>query len=163
MNKEQAAIVLVMGILIAVAATIAFIQQIAKATVDLIPQEAKASSLSLEAPPLPNLALNGTELNLTADDQDRDISIDPVENITFANGTVTMSTAGATDLDINEFPPIGITVLIQNETITITKNQVSIIDPPTLAEEIAIQALESNDDGPSNNGGDGGSDEDEDE
>jgi hypothetical protein len=97
------------------------------------------STMSLEPPPPPSLFTNGTPVNLSADDKDRDISIDPTD-ILPSNGTQTMSTHDATDVDINVFPPKGVTVMIQNDSITVTKNQVSIIDPtkqtvPTSEEE----------------------------
>ena len=133
-GKQECAILLAMTILIAIA------------TIGLVVTLARASSLSMEPPPPLPLFMNGTQVNLTADDKDRDISIDPVEPIIFQNGTVSIPTLGATDADINEFPPVGITVLIQNDSITVTKNQVQIVDP-TLQQEIARQAVESNDDG----------------
>ena len=43
-----------------------------------------------------------------------------------ANSTVVISTAGATDLDMNEYPLLGITVVTTNDTITVT-NQTVII------------------------------------
>lgn len=103
-----------------------------------------ASSLALEPLPPPNLNLNGTELNLTADDTDRDISIDPLEPLP-ANGTVTISTQGATDLDINDFPPVGVAVIIQNDTIMVTNHTFTVGN--TLEEDIDEAATESNDDG----------------
>ena len=99
------------------------------------------SSLSLEPPPKPNLFINGSTLDLTADDKDRDISIDPTATLPVPNGTQTIPTTGATDVDINEFPPIGVTVMIQNDSITVTRNQVSIEDPT-----FDIAADESSDD-----------------
>jgi hypothetical protein len=59
--------------------------------------------------------------NLT---EDVDISISPGEELP-ANGTVSVSTEGATDMDINEFPPQGVTVIIQNDTIVVTNNPVT--------------------------------------
>jgi hypothetical protein len=58
--------------------------------------------------------------NLT---EDIDIAINPTEPLP-PNGTVTISTEGATDMDINEFPPSGVTVMIQNDRIIITNNPV---------------------------------------
>ena len=84
---------------------------------------AYASTLSLEAPPPPALYMNGTSVNLTADDKDRDISIDPYDDLP-PNGTQIMQTFLATDVDINAFPPIGVTVLIKNDTITVTNHTV---------------------------------------
>jgi hypothetical protein len=59
--------------------------------------------------------------NLT---EDVDISISPGEELP-ANGTVSFSTEGATDMDINEFPPQGVTVIIQNDTVVVTNNPVT--------------------------------------
>jgi hypothetical protein len=59
--------------------------------------------------------------NLT---EDVDISISPGEELP-ANGTVSVSTAGATDMDINEFPPQGVAVIIQNDTVVVTNNPVT--------------------------------------
>ena len=59
--------------------------------------------------------------NLT---EDVDISISPGEELP-ANGTVSVSTEGATDMDINEFPPPGVTVIIQNDKVIVTNNPVS--------------------------------------
>src|SRR5262245_46501591 len=72
---------------------------------------ANGTTLSLEAPPPPALFINGTMTNLSADDKDRDLSIAPTDELP-ANGTQIMSLAGATDIDINEFPPVGVSVLI---------------------------------------------------
>jgi hypothetical protein len=59
--------------------------------------------------------------NLT---EDVDISISPGEELP-ANGTVSVNTEGATDMDINEFPPQGVTVIIQNDTVVVTNNPVT--------------------------------------
>lgn len=133
MEKQQCAIIVTMTILIAIA-TIGFLYTFVH-----------ASTLSLEPKPPPALFTNGTSLNLTEDDKDRDISIDPTADLP-ANGTQTISTlTGATDVDINEFPPKGVTVLIQNGSVTVTNHTVDVYTE--LEEEAAIQAIESNDDG----------------
>jgi hypothetical protein len=59
--------------------------------------------------------------NLT---EDIDIAINPTEPLP-PNGTVTMSTEGATDMDSNEFPPPGVTAIIQNDKIIVTNNPVA--------------------------------------
>ena len=53
------------------------------------------------------------------------ISINPGEPLP-ANGTVIISTEGAIDSDMNVFPPEGITVLISNDTVTVTNQTVEI-------------------------------------
>ena len=53
------------------------------------------------------------------------ISINPVEPLP-ANGTVSISTEGVVDTDMNVIPPEGITVVIENDTVTITNQAVDI-------------------------------------
>ena len=53
------------------------------------------------------------------------ISINPDEPLP-ANGTVSISTEGAIDSDMNIFPPEGVTVVISNETVTVTNQPVDI-------------------------------------
>lgn len=106
------------------------------------------AQLSLEAPPPPNLVIDGNVTDLTADDKDRDIAIDPLDELP-ANGSVSISTSLATDVDINEFPPEGVTVLIQNDSITVTNQTVTIGPVPTAA------AFSTGDGGNGNGDGDG--------
>jgi hypothetical protein len=54
-----------------------------------------------------------------------DISINPEEPLP-ANGTVSVSTEGATDTDMNVFPPEGVTVIISSDTVTVTNQAVDI-------------------------------------
>ncbi len=54
-----------------------------------------------------------------------DISIDPAEPLP-ANGTSTISTEGATDTDLNGFPPAGVYVIISSDTVTVTNQTVDI-------------------------------------
>jgi hypothetical protein len=142
MDKEQIAVLSVMAILFG----FSFCWNIS----------AKASTLSLEPPPPPALYMNGTQVNLTADDKDRDLSINPIDDLP-ANGTQKMSTNFATDVDINVFPPKGVTVLIQNDSVTVTNHTVDV--STDLDEEIAQQAVESNDDGDNSDGDSDGGDE----
>ena len=53
------------------------------------------------------------------------ISINPEEPLP-ANGTVSISTEGAADSDMNVFPPEGVTVVIENDTVTVTNQTVDI-------------------------------------
>jgi hypothetical protein len=53
------------------------------------------------------------------------ISINPEEPLP-ANGTVSISTEGVTDTDMNVLPPEGVTVVIENGTITVTNQTVDI-------------------------------------
>jgi len=54
-----------------------------------------------------------------------DISIDPAEPLP-ANGTATIITEGATDTDLNGFPPDGVYVIISSDTVTVTNQTVDI-------------------------------------
>jgi hypothetical protein len=56
---------------------------------------------------------------------DVDISISPGELLP-ANGTVSISTQGATDTDMDGFPPEGVTVIISSDTVTVTNQLVDI-------------------------------------
>jgi hypothetical protein len=53
------------------------------------------------------------------------ITINPDESLP-ANGTVSISTQGATDTDMNVFPPEGVTVIISSDTVTVTDQPVEI-------------------------------------
>jgi hypothetical protein len=53
------------------------------------------------------------------------ISINPEETLP-ANGTVSISTEGAADTDMNVIPPEGVTVVIENDTVTVTNQTVDI-------------------------------------
>jgi hypothetical protein len=53
------------------------------------------------------------------------ISINPEEPLP-ANGTVSVSTEGVTDTDMNIIPPEGVTVIISSDTVTVTNQAVDI-------------------------------------
>jgi hypothetical protein len=54
-----------------------------------------------------------------------DISINPEESLP-ANGTVSISTEGATELDMDAFPHEGVTVTISSDTFIVTNQTVDI-------------------------------------
>lgn len=82
-------------------------------------------TLSLEDPPT-QLPINGAVVNLTGDELDRDININPTKPLPF-NGTEMINIPPtATDLDINLFPPPNVKVIIENKTITVTNHPVTI-------------------------------------
>jgi hypothetical protein len=54
-----------------------------------------------------------------------DISIDPAEPLP-ANGTSTINTEGATDTDMNGFPPEGVYVIISSDIVIVTNQTVDI-------------------------------------
>ena len=53
------------------------------------------------------------------------ISINPEEPLP-ANGTVSISTEGVTDTDMNVIQPEGVAVIISNDTVTVTNQEVDI-------------------------------------
>jgi hypothetical protein len=88
------------------------------------------------------------------------ISINPEEPLP-ANGTVSISTEGVTDTDMNILPPEGVTVVIENDTVTVTNQTVDI---ETADEENGDETEEDAEtEGNGVNGGDdeGGDDGDE--
>jgi hypothetical protein len=69
------------------------------------------------------------------------ISINPGEDLP-ANGTVSISTEGAIDSDMNVFPPQGVTVVISNDTVTVTNQTVEIETVDEDEEEAEIEGGE---------------------
>ena len=66
-----------------------------------------------------------TKETLSGNVTEADISIDPVAALP-ANGTVTISTEGATDTDMSGFPPQGVYVIISSDTVTVTNQPVDV-------------------------------------
>jgi hypothetical protein len=62
------------------------------------------------------------------------ITINPDEPLP-ANGSVSISTEGAIDSDMNVFPPEGVTVIISNDTVTVTNQTVDIETDEELTDE----------------------------
>jgi hypothetical protein len=56
---------------------------------------------------------------------DESIDINPLEALP-DNGTVTMNMEGVVDTNMNEIPPPGVTVLISNESVSVTNHQVTV-------------------------------------
>ena len=73
------------------------------------------------------------------------ISIDPGEPLP-ANGTVSISTEGAIDSDMNVFPPEGVTVIISNDTVTVTNQTVDTETADEDEEEVATEEEEEPED-----------------
>jgi hypothetical protein len=65
---------------------------------------------------------------------DGGISINPGEELP-ANGTVSISTEGVTDTDMEAFPPEGVTVIISSDTVTVTNQAVDIETAEELSDE----------------------------
>jgi hypothetical protein len=89
-----------------------------------------------------------------------DISINPEEPLP-ANGTVSISTEGATDTDMNVFPPEGVTVIISRDTVTVTNQAVDIATDEGEDEEAETEEEDGGDEegeeeGSEEQGGEGG-------
>jgi hypothetical protein len=82
------------------------------------------------------------------------ISINPEEPLP-ANGTVSISTEGVTDTDMNVLPPEGVTVVIENDTVTVTNQTVDI----EMADEDEDGAGTEEDEETEENGADEGGDD----
>ena len=65
---------------------------------------------------------------------DGDISISPEEPLP-ANGTVSISTEGVTDTNMNVIPPEGVTVIISSDTVTVTNQGVDIAGDEEQSDE----------------------------
>jgi hypothetical protein len=65
---------------------------------------------------------------------DGDISISPEEPLP-ANGTVSISTEGVTDTNMNVIPPEGVTVIISSDTVTVTNQEVDIAGDEEQSDE----------------------------
>lgn len=115
MQKKQ-----FVSLLIVIAATTTFVAVTTHAT---------TTAYGLLSKEPPGIVVNGPPINFTADQQDIDIQVDPSDALP-ANGTVSISTLGATDSDMNGFPPLGTSVIIQNDTVTVTNKPVIIGAPP---------------------------------
>ena len=83
------------------------------------------------------------------------ISMNPEEPLP-ANGTVSVSTEGVTDTDMNIIPPEGVTVIISNDTATVTNQEVDIATAE--GEDEGGDAEDEGDEGDTG-GGDGEEDE----
>ena len=85
-------------------------------------------------------------LNGTASTESPNVSIDisPIEPLP-VNGTVTMSLEDVVDTNMNEIPPQGVTVIISNESVTVTNHEVSIEEPELESEvsQVPLPAEES--------------------
>jgi hypothetical protein len=86
------------------------------------------STIQVSAQPL---VVNTPTGNLT---DGANVSINPEEPLP-ANGTVSMSTEGATDTDMNVIPPEGVSVIISSDTVTVTNQTVDIETAETEDEE----------------------------
>jgi hypothetical protein len=78
-------------------------------------------------------------LNGTANTGSPNVSIDisPSEPLP-VNGTVTMSLEDVADTNMNEIPPQGVTVIINNEAVTVTNQEVTIEETETEPSQVTV-------------------------
>jgi hypothetical protein len=118
-----------------------------------------SSTLQVSAQPLVTSTPTGT---LTGG---VNISINPEDPLP-ANGTVSVSTEGAIDSDMNVIPPEGVTVIISNDTVIVT-NQTVDIETVDEDEDENTNDIDDNDDSNSNDSNgenaEGNNEEDEDD
>src|ERR671914_1101102 len=74
------------------------------------------------------------------------IAINPEEPLP-ANGTVSISTEGAIDTDMNVIPPEGVTVVISSDTVTVTNQTVDIATADEDEEEAETEDEEQEPEG----------------
>jgi hypothetical protein len=106
-------------------ALVAFIALSGLGAVTLLTHMAYAQIL--EKDPLDQIPIDGNVTTL----QDIDVAIDPTDGVLPANGTLSIDTAGATDIDIQSMPLPGQSIILTNTTATVTSNPVSIDNNPS--------------------------------
>lgn len=106
---------------------------VAAALVFQVPSVPLTSAQILEKDPLvlQTLGLNGTVTDLGQ----RDVSIDIEDEPMPANGTISISTTGADDIDVQSMPPAGFTIIIDNQTARVTTHPVTIETREALAQD----------------------------
>lgn len=87
--------------------------------------------LEKDPPALQTIDINGTMTDLGQ----RDVSIDIEDEVMPANGTVSISTEGADDIDVQSMPPAGFTIIIDNTTARVTTHPVTIEQRENLAPD----------------------------
>lgn len=81
-----------------------------------------------------------------------DVAISPYDGFLPPNGTLTLSTAGANDLDINAMPPAGMTIIIDNQSATVTTNPVTVDMGPPAPPAAAAAAADTSSSGDDDEG-----------
>lgn len=103
-----------------------------------------ANAQILERDPLDMISVGGNATTL----EEIDVAIDPSAGYLPQNGSLSIDTTGANDIDIQSMPSRGETIVLTNTTATVTSNPVSIGPPITtqLQADIAEAEEESCDD-----------------
>ena len=115
---------------------VAFIGIITIGAVAVLQNE--AYSQILEKDPLGSIPVDGNATTLG----EIDVAIDPTDSFLPPNGTLSIDTIGANDIDIQSMPQAGQTILISNTTATVTENPVNIGSPSSLSPNNNDAAVE---------------------
>lgn len=103
---------------------------------------------TLERDPIPAIPIVD---NVTGEAEPIQMTITPDESLP-PNGTVILSMQGMNDIDFKRTPPQGITVIVTNESATVTNHPVQLPDVPT-AQPTAAAAAPAPETGSSGSGG----------
>lgn len=95
---------------------------VASALAAAIPATKEVHADLLAKDDIPDININGNATTLG----EIDVAISPYDGYLPQNGTLSISTAGANDLDINAMPPAGMTIIIDNQSATITSHPVRV-------------------------------------
>lgn len=78
---------------------------------------------------IPDLPTNGSTITLG----EIDVAVSPYDGYLPQNGTLTLSTVGANDIDFNAMIPEGMTAVITNTSVTLTSHPVTVQQPAAAA------------------------------
>lgn len=89
-----------------------------------------------------------------------DVKIDPTETLP-PNGTIIVDIMGANDIDVSTIPPEGVTIVVMNNTVTVTNSPVVYDDEASAANGLTTGSddnTQSGGDSSDNDSGDGDGD-----
>lgn len=95
-----------------------------------VPEEVSVQAQILEKDPPQTVGVDGNATTLGQ----RDVSIDIEDAPMPANGTLSISTIGADDIDIQSMPPAGFSIIVDNQSATVTMHPVNIEAADTSAD-----------------------------
>ena len=105
---------------------------------------------TLERDPIPAIPIVD---NVTGESEPIQLTIDASEPLP-ANGTMTLLMAGMNDIDFKDTPPVGITVIVTNDSATVTNQPVQLPDPALGSGNTVPTPAASDDEESSGGGGD---------
>ena len=84
-----------------------------------------------------------------------DVKIDPTETLP-PNGTIIVDITGANDIDVSTIPPDGVTIVVMNNTVTVTKSPVVYDDEASAANGLTTGSDDNTQSGVDSSDSDGG-------